>query len=128
MTAAHRHTGFSTGTVLKILYEGFHGAKVRERTRLKTIKNGVLTFVAALTFGPAVAYADAAAEMAAKLQNPLANIKAIMTDNSVGFDTGNTNGTSVGYQIQPVYAIDFADRGFTLIPRAVIPIVNVEPV
>ena len=33
------------------------------------------------------ASADAAAEMQKKLQNPLGNIKAIMTDNVVGFDT-----------------------------------------
>ena len=87
----------------------------------------VWAIVVLSVIAPRIASADAAAEMAAKLQNPLASIRAIMTDNSVGFDTGNTDGTSVGFQIQPVYAIDFADKGFTLIPRAVIPIVNVEP-
>lgn len=70
---------------------------------------------------------DAAAEMARKLQNPLANIKALMTDNSIGFDTGTTDGTSFGFQFQPVYAIDMPDRGFTLIPRAVIPLLGLEP-
>ena len=70
---------------------------------------------------------DAAAEMARKLQDPLANIKAIMTDNAIGFDTGNDGGTSFGFQLQPIYAINFPDRGFTLIPRAIIPIVGLEP-
>ena len=70
---------------------------------------------------------SAATEMARKLQNPLANIKALSTDNAVGFDTGNNGGTSYGVQIQPVYAIDFSDRGFTLIPRAVIPLLGLEP-
>ena len=70
---------------------------------------------------------SAAEEMARKLKNPLANIKAIMTDNSIAFDTGNTDGTSYGFQIQPVYAIDFPEKGFTMIPRAVVPILGLEP-
>ena len=76
---------------------------------------------------PISALADAAAEMQKKLQNPLANIKAVMTDNVIGFDTGNTDDTSFGFQIQPIYAIDMPDKGFTLIPRAVIPIMGLEP-
>jgi len=68
-----------------------------------------------------------AAEMARKLQNPLANIKAIMTDNTIGFNTGDDDGTSYGFQLQPIYAIDFPDRGFTFLPRAVIPILGLEP-
>ena len=76
---------------------------------------------------PATAVADAAAEMQKKLQNPLANIAAIMTDNVIGFDTGDTDDTSFGFQVQPVYAIDFADKGFTMIPRAIIPILGLEP-
>jgi len=70
---------------------------------------------------------DAAAEMARKLQNPLANIKALMTDNAIGFDTGNDGGTSYGFQFQPVYAIEFPDKGFTFLPRAVIPVLGLEP-
>jgi hypothetical protein len=65
--------------------------------------------------------------MAKKLQNPLANIKSVMTDNAIGFNTGDDDGTSYGFQLQPVYAIDMPDRGFTLIPRAVIPITGLEP-
>ncbi|MCK4838518.1 MAG: hypothetical protein KAS94_06915, partial [Desulfobulbaceae bacterium] len=63
-----------------------------------------------------------AAEMARKLQDPLANIKAVMTDNTIGFNTGDDDGTSYGFQFQPVYAIDVPDKGFTFLPRAVIPI------
>lgn len=70
---------------------------------------------------------NAAAEMARKLQNPLANIKAIMTDNAIGFDTGIDKGTSYAFQFQPVYAIDMPELGFTFIPRAVFPIVGLEP-
>lgn len=86
----------------------------------------VVTLATIITNAP-MAYADASAEMAKKLQNPLANMKAIMTDNTIGFDSGITNDTSYGFQLQPVYAIDIPEKGFTFIPRAVIPIVGLEP-
>ncbi|WP_018968585.1 hypothetical protein [Rubritalea marina] len=70
---------------------------------------------------------DSADEMARKLQNPLANMRALMTDNSIGFNTGATDDTSFSFQLQPVYAIDFKEQGFTFIPRGVIPILGVEP-
>ena len=50
------------------------------------------------------AYADGAAEMARKLQNPLANIKAVMTDNTIGFDGGPNEDTTYSFQLQPVYS------------------------
>jgi hypothetical protein len=70
---------------------------------------------------------NAAAEMARKMQNPLANIRALMSDNAVGFDTGTTDGTSYAFQLQPVYAIDQPQGGFTFLPRGVIPILGLEP-
>ena len=72
-------------------------------------------------------HADNAEELARKLQNPLANIKALVTDNVIGFDTGSDGGTSYRFQLQPVYAIDMPDEGFTFLPRAVIPIGRLEP-
>jgi hypothetical protein len=92
-------------------------------------KGSLLTLLVACiaTLVPESALADSAAEMARKLQNPLANIKALMTDNAIGFDTGTTGDTSYAFQLQPVYAIDMPDRGFTLIPRANIPILGLEP-
>jgi len=85
----------------------------------------ILASIVALA--PGLANADSAAEMARKLQNPLANIKALMTDNAIGFDSGTTGDTSFAFQLQPVYAVDMPDRGFTLIPRASIPILGLEP-
>lgn len=69
---------------------------------------------------------NGAAEMARKLQDPLANIAAVMTDNDIGFGVGDDD---IGYsfQIQPVYSFDFLEQGFTFIPRAVIPIMGVPP-
>lgn len=87
----------------------------------------LLIFVVLWSAVSTLAVADDAAEMARKLQNPLANIKALMTDNAVGFDTGDDGGTSYGFQLQPIYAIDLPEQGFTFIPRAVIPVVGLEP-
>ena len=71
---------------------------------------------------------DAAAEMARKLQDPLANIKALMTDNDVNFNTGDDDDeVSYGFQLQPVYAIPFENLGFNLVNRAVIPILGMAP-
>lgn len=96
---------------------------------MKLIKIAMLSLLvfSIIVVSSTSAQADAGAEMAKKLQNPLANIKAIMTDNSIGFNTGDDEGTSYGFQIQPVYAIDFPDSGFAFIPRAVIPILGLEP-
>ena len=71
-------------------------------------------------------FSQDAAEMARMLQDPLANIKALMTDNDVNFNTGNDQ-TSYGFQLQPVYAVSFDEAGFNLINRAVIPIMGYAP-
>ncbi len=70
--------------------------------------------------------AQDAAEMARKLQDPLANIKALMTDNDINFNAGDDQ-VSYGFQLQPVYAIPFEEAGFNLINRAVIPILGIPP-
>jgi hypothetical protein len=63
-----------------------------------------------------------AAELARKAQDPLADVRAIMTDNTIGFGTSDDE-TSYGFQIQPVYSIP-TDKGYNFIARAVIPIVG----
>ena len=67
---------------------------------------------------------DAAAAMARTLQDPLANISAIMTDNDIHIGTGTGVATPV-FQIQPVYSLPF--ENFSLVPRAVIPIIGLAP-
>ncbi len=70
--------------------------------------------------------ADAAAEMARKLQDPLANIAAVMTDNDILFRTGDLDDeVSYQFQIQPVKAISF--ESFNFIARGVIPIIGAAP-
>jgi len=71
--------------------------------------------------------AEALAEMARKAQDPLADVKALMTDNTIAFGGGpGGDDTSYGFQIQPVYSIPNETR-FNMIARAVIPVVGVEP-
>ncbi|MFC4993868.1 hypothetical protein [Rubritalea tangerina] len=67
-----------------------------------------ITLCSAIFSLPVIAQ-DSASEMARKLQNPLANIRALMTDNVVAYNTGLTNDTSFNFQLQPVYAIDFEE-------------------
>jgi hypothetical protein len=86
----------------------------------------VVALVLAHLLSAAPARAQSAAEMAKKLQDPLANIQALMTDNDINFNTG-TGETSYGFQLQPVYAVPFEDAGFNLINRAVIPILGLQP-
>ena len=70
--------------------------------------------------------ADALAEMARKAQDPLGNVQALMTDNTIAFDAGPDDDTSYGFQLQPVYAIP-NDSNWNMIARAVVPIMGFEP-
>ena len=65
---------------------------------------------------------DAAAEMARKLQDPLGNITALMTDNDISFKTGSGDDVSYGFQLQPVKAFSF--ETFNFIARAVVPVLG----
>ncbi|MEM6674680.1 MAG: hypothetical protein AAF726_17670 [Planctomycetota bacterium] len=68
-----------------------------------------------------------AERMARSLQNPLANIRALITDNFFGFNTGVDEATSWSVSVQPVYAIDLPERELSIVPRAVIPIMGLQP-
>lgn len=93
----------------------------------KNLALWMFAFIMVLTLPlAAVAEGGGAAEMARKLQDPLANISAVMTENDIMFKTGDDS-TSYQFQIQPVRAFDFPEKGFTFIPRAVIPVVGVAP-
>lgn len=69
---------------------------------------------------------DQAAEMARKLQDPLANITAIMTDNDFLFKTGQGD-FSYSTSLQPVKAWSFDKAGFNLVARGVLPILGMAP-
>ena len=67
-----------------------------------------------------------AAEMARKMQDPLANIKALMTDNDILFKTGEDK-TSYSFQLQPVKAWSLDEQGMNFIARGIIPILGAAP-
>jgi len=71
--------------------------------------------------------ADAVAEMARKAQDPLGDVKAIMTDNSIGLKGGPDDDVAYGFQIQPVYSLPSEGKNVNQILRAVIPVVGVDP-
>ena len=69
---------------------------------------------------------DAAAAMAKKAQDPLGDVRALMTDNTIAFDGGPNDDTTYAFQFQPVYAIPNESR-WNMILRAIIPVIGVEP-
>lgn len=81
---------------------------------------------AALTPALASDQGDRAAEMARQLQDPLAGISAIMTENRFKFKNGQDK-KNYQFDIEPIFSIDFPEQGFTLIPRAVIPVIGAAP-
>ena len=92
---------------------------------MKTLKIA-LPALAGLALITGATAQDAAAEMARKLQDPLANMTAIMTDNDVSWGTGNDS-ESYGFQFQPVKAFSFDDIGMNFIARAIIPFIGQAP-
>ena len=64
------------------------------------------------------------AEALRKAQDPLADVRALMTDNTIAFGTADDQ-TSYGFQFQPVYSIP-TDRGFNFIARGIVPIVGAQ--
>lgn len=69
---------------------------------------------------------DSAFAMARKAQDPLGNVKAWMTYNSISFDGGPNDDTTYMFQFQSVYAIENKTR-FNMLARAIIPVIGVEP-
>lgn len=69
---------------------------------------------------------DALAEMARKAQDPLADVKALMTDNTIAFDGGPNKDTTYSFQLQPVYSLP-TTGGWNMILRGIVPIAGIEP-
>jgi hypothetical protein len=71
-----------------------------------------------------LAQMSSAEELARKLADPLAYIHAILTENDVyffGVKNGKKRGEIYSFKLTPVWAIDFGEKRFSVIPRAVIP-------
>lgn len=91
--------------------------------------NRILILIVGWFFWPGAAAqadnCDASCQAARKAANPLADIRAIMTDNTVAFKTGTNNEDSYNFQLQPVYALPL--DGANLVLRGIIPIQGVQP-
>ena len=74
---------------------------------------------------PAYAQDCDATCLAKKAQDPLGDVRAIMTDNTVSLGAFNEN-TAYSFQVQPVYSVQ-TDQGFNVILRGIIPILGVKP-
>lgn len=86
------------------------------------VRNTASTFLLSFASMNAIADGPTDAELARKAQDPLADVRAIMTDNTIGFGTADDE-TSYGFQIQPVYAVP-TEKGYNWIARGVVPIVG----
>jgi len=79
-----------------------------------------------MSFGVQAQTPEELAEFARKAQDPLADVKALMTDNTIGFNGGADESTTYGFQLQPVYSID-NDTSWNMILRGIVPVVGIEP-
>ena len=82
---------------------------------------------AAPSFGEEGQPAGGASDLAALLQDPLATLAAIGTDNRAFFRSEEDNDEAFLSALQPVYSLPFEDQGFVLIPRLNIPIISLKP-
>ncbi len=67
---------------------------------------------------------DAQCQIARKAQDPLANIRALIFDGTVGFDT-QRDPLSYATQIQPVYSLP-TDGGYNVILRGTLPVMGLR--
>ena len=64
--------------------------------------------------------------MARKAQDPLGDVRAVMTDNTIAFKGGeDEEETSYGFQIQPVYSLSTKGK-LNIIARGIVPIAGIE--
>ncbi|WP_163933038.1 hypothetical protein [Paraferrimonas sp. SM1919] len=88
------------------------------------MKNSFLILSLLTAFMVPVAAETAAEKMAKQLQDPLAYISAVITENTININQKDELGNdrnSYDFQIQPVYSLNVSED-FSLVPRAVIPI------
>ncbi|MFY2822638.1 hypothetical protein [Ruegeria sp. MALMAid1280] len=84
--------------------------------------------LSALCVEPSIAVADGSCDqqcqLARKAQDPLASIRAVVLDNTVGFDN-DRDPQSYATQVQPVYSLPTEGR-YNVILRGIVPVVGVR--
>ena len=66
------------------------------------------------------------AEFARKAQDPLGDLRALMTDNTIAFGGGPDDDTSYSFQLQPVYSLD-TTGDWNMLLRGIVPVAGIEP-
>ena len=95
--------------------------------KCKIVQAGLLALGLVLVAGNVQAQDDEAlAEFARKAQDPLGDIKALMTDNTIAFDGGPNEDTSYSFQLQPVYSLD-TTGDWNMLLRGIIPVAGLDP-
>ncbi len=85
----------------------------------------LLLVVWSALFATGAAACDAACEAARKAANPLADTRAIITDNTFAFRTGTMDEDSYTFSIQPLYSVPL--DGASLVLRGIIPVQGIQP-
>lgn len=96
-------------------------------TMARVVRQGIAALSLWLAGGAAIAAdpgCDAQCQAARKAQDPLASVRALVTDSTVAFDDA-TDPLSIGTQIQPVYSLP-TEGDYNVILRAVIPVAGVR--
>ena len=94
--------------------------------RQTSLRNLVLASLAFASVYSSAQTAEEIAEMARKAQDPLGNVQALMSDNTIAFKGGADDDTSYNFQLQPVYSIP-NESSWNMIARAVVPVMGFEP-
>lgn len=96
------------------------------------LKISVLALIAVMSAGPAMAAeapsGDAqanAAELAKKLQNPIANLISVPVQNNWDFGVGQANAMRFTANVQPVIPFSIGDN-WNLITRTIMPVIHAE--
>lgn len=93
------------------------------KTQLKSLIAGFALAVTASAV-KAESGCDEQCQLARKVQDPLANIKALVTDNTIAFDK-ERDPLSYGVQLQPVYSLP-TDGSYNVILRGIVPVLGVR--
>ena len=113
------HSMIKTGNLREnVEDDAFMNAKIRIVVFATTAK-------CLVCIGQVGAACDAACEAARKAANPLADTKAIITDNTASFRSGTDDEDSYTFSIQPVYSLPL--EGANLVLRGVVPIQGIQP-
>jgi hypothetical protein len=90
-----------------------------------SLKDNVVVAALACVFGTAAAYAEEQADLAQKLQNPVADLISVPIQNNWDFGIGPANAMKYTANIQPVIPISISSN-WNVIVRTILPVIYAE--